>query len=85
MTNLKPCPFCGGEAKFLIKCHMDRGITRGYNFGICCTKCGISTTKTNYGIELQLNSNGEIETTLDERPLAVEAWNRRVNDDKDDS
>ena len=80
MAELKPCPFCGGEAKFFIKYHMERGTTRGYKFGIYCTKCDITTARTDYAIELKLNGNGEIETTLDERPLAVEAWNRRVND-----
>lgn len=78
--NLKPCPFCGGKAKFLVKCHMERGITRGYSFGIYCTKCDITTPKTNYTIEFKLNDGGEIDVTKDERPLAIEAWNRRAAD-----
>ena len=77
--ELKPCPFCGGKAKFFVKSSMCREITRGYNFGIYCTKCDITTPKTNYIVEFKLNDSGEIEVTEDERLLAVEAWNRRAD------
>lgn len=80
MMELKPCPFCGGSAKFLVKTYAERGITRGYSFGIYCTKCALTTPKTNYSIEFQLIDNGELEMTTDERLLAIEAWNRRVTD-----
>lgn len=77
-VELKPCPFCGGEAKFLVKVSTERGIIRGWNFGIYCSKCDITTPKTNYILEIQLDEMGEIITVIDERPLAIEAWNRRV-------
>ena len=54
---------------------------RGYSFGIYCTKCDITTPKTNYSIEFQLNGNGEIEAIIDERSLAIKAWNRRAEND----
>lgn len=76
--ELKPCPFCGGEAKFLIKCTSERGVSRGYGFGIYCSKCGVTTAKTNYALEFRMGDNGEIEIATDERPLAAEAWNRRA-------
>lgn len=79
MIELKPCPFCGGKAKLFVKCNTQRGITRGYLFGIHCTKCDITTQRTNYTIEFKLNDGGEIEVTKDERPLAIEAWNRRAD------
>lgn len=75
--ELKPCPFCGGAAKFLIKVGNERGNTRGYSFGIYCTECDVTTPKTNYNIEFQLNGDGKLETTTDERALAIESWNRR--------
>lgn len=80
MSELKPCPFCGGEAKFLIKLHSERGITRGWEFGIYCTKCDVTTPKTCYKLEVQLNGAGQIDITEDERQQAIEAWNRRVTD-----
>ena len=81
MAELKPCPFCGGKAKFLIKTYMERGATRGYNFGIYCTKCDIVLPKTNYIIEFEMSSDdGELKVTADERPQAIEAWNRRIDD-----
>ena len=80
MTELKPCPFCGGAAKFFVKASTDWGITRGWKFGIYCAKCNITTPKTDYSLEIQMNDKGDIITTVDERPFAVEAWNRRTHD-----
>ena len=42
MAELKPCPFCGGEAKYM-------NITEGIFISrfVTCTKCGIET-KRNY-------------------------------------
>ena len=77
MDELKPCPFCGGKAKFLVNCYHERGITRGWQFAIYCTQCDITTAKTNYEVEVQLNADGVIETITDERDKAIEVWNRR--------
>ncbi len=55
-------------------------MTRGYTFGIFCTKCDVTTPKTDYVIEFHMNGDGEIEMMIDERLLAIEAWNRRVDD-----
>lgn len=79
MIELKPCPFCGGEAKFLVKTYKERGVERGYSFGIYCTKCDLVLPRTNYSVEFQLNADGEIEMITDERLLAAEAWNRRAD------
>lgn len=64
MAELKPCPFCGGEA-VVTKHH--NGFTEWY---LCsCPKCHISQAGSEYEFRFE----------------AVEAWNRRVNDDKADS
>ena len=80
MTELKPCPFCGGEAKFFVKYFSERGISRGWQFGIYCFKCNLTAPKTDYQVEVQLNELGDIVTIVDERDKAIEAWNRRVDD-----
>ena len=82
MNELKPCPVCGGEAKFLIKAFGSSGITRGWEFGIYCTNCNITTPKTSYKLEIELNNNCVIVPTLDEREEAIKAWNRRVDNVK---
>lgn len=77
MDELKPCPFCGGEAHFLIKCSLEHGTTRGWEFGIYCSECNVTTAKTNYRLEIRLGDLGHITEIVDERQMAVEAWNRR--------
>lgn len=60
MDELKPCPFCGGEA--VVTKHHNR-FTEWY---LCsCKKCHISQTGSEYGFRFE----------------AVEAWNRRADND----
>lgn len=80
MAELKPCPFCGGEAKFFCKTSTVRGVTRGWEFGIFCSKCDVTTPRTNYRLEVQFEYYGELHTIIDERLEAIEAWNRRVGE-----
>lgn len=61
MSELKPCPFCGGEA--VLKKHHNRFIDW---FSVSCNKCHISQTGNYFGFGFE----------------AIEAWNRRVQDDK---
>lgn len=82
MSKLKPCPFCGGEAKFFTKIFSQKGISRDWQFGIYCTRCDVTTPRTDYKIEISFESNGEIKTTIDEREIAAEAWNRRSDNEQ---
>lgn len=71
MTELKPCPFCGGKAMFL---DMDDS---GDPFVIVlCGKCGIRTQKFYYYEELNDISRLDLAKTR-----ASEKWNRRTNND----
>lgn len=79
--DLKPCPFCGGKAKFFSKIFSERGTTRGWNFGIYCTKCNVTTARTDYSVEVKLNDDGNIFVLVDERYEATKAWNRRSDND----
>lgn len=81
MIELKPCPFCGGQAKFFTKVNDAKNTSIGWFFGIFCTECGVTTPKTNYYTEVSLAGSGEIEIPRDDRLEAIEAWNRRVDDD----
>jgi hypothetical protein len=81
MNKPKPCPFCGGEAKFLINKLVAKRKQAGWRFGIYCTKCGVVFPKTDYRVEMTFSDDGEIKPTIDEREIAAEAWNRRVNDE----
>lgn len=66
MTNLKRCPFCGGEAK------VAHDVTIVYTWSyISCTKCKARTTYFLMSTEY----------SSDQR--AIEAWNRRVEDETD--
>ena len=82
MTELKPCPFCGGVAKFcIVEVYTTYDYrTRGNSFSICCRKCGAATPKTDYSLELRMNDEGEIEITKDERLSAIKAWNQRASE-----
>ena len=66
MAELKPCPFCGGEADY-----------RTENFGarvwVQCLECGVSTSR--YDTNLIVAGKGGKE-------WAKEAWNRRAEDGK---
>ena len=39
--KLKPCPFCGGKAEYIINSNYERCTTHGWQFGIKCTNCMI--------------------------------------------
>ena len=79
MTNLKPCPFCGGEAKFFRKASFELGTRRGWQFGIHCTKCGVGIPKNDYTVEVEFSDYGEVKVVKDERPTALEKWNLRTH------
>ncbi len=80
-SELKKCPFCGGEAKFFTKAHSLRGTTRGWEFGIYCTRCNVTTPSTCYELAIELGDRGEIKTLVDDRAKAASDWNRRANNE----
>lgn len=80
--NLKPCPFCGGEAEFFVQSHTtsEMGMKSYWHIGVRCTKCNLTSPKL-YSLTLTLGTNAEIRAIEDERQHAVDDWNRRAADD----
>lgn len=74
--ELKPCPFCGGEAVI-------KAVNKNYGFTIWCQcqKCGAKTEgycpNTN-------NEDATIDNIENCKNRALEQWNRRANDGKTD-
>ena len=80
MAELKPCPFCGGEAEYLIQSHSASGNDRGWMFGIRCKKCNVTTPKRNFELVARLCEDGQIHITKDERGEAADLWNGRADE-----
>lgn len=64
--ELKPCPFCGGEAE--IVGHYIKGVPNNYQYFVRCKRC--KARPTLYGFNFK------------KKEKAIEAWNRRVDDDE---
>lgn len=79
MSNLKPCPFCGGEAKFFITVSSKTENLFRWKFGLHCTKCGIETPKNDYTVEVEFTDYGAVKAVTDERSAAIEKWNLRAH------
>ena len=77
--ELKPCPFCGGYARFKIFSLSINSSSVGFKFEISCEKCRASLPKI-YKTNLSLADDGRINVINDERENAARDWNRR-NDD----
>lgn len=85
MNNLKPCPFCGGEAKMLMTSYISIKPTGGEELlgrmvDIKCGSCGArSGDRNRYRVLAQIDDNGNVTYKEDGRGKAAEEWNRRWN------
>lgn len=68
MIDLKPCPFCGGEAKMFVQ--------SGEYGGVCvkCMSCWCQTAIRTDGCIARAEKTNAVE-------LCIEAWNRRKGED----
>ena len=72
MTELKPCPFCGGEAEE--KTFLTAGtafVSSKHAIQIVCKSCRAESTFFKESVHYSA------------RDKAIEAWNRRVKDEAD--
>lgn len=75
---LKPCPFCGGKAEYILNGSYNHGASQGWEFGIICTSCMVSLPRTRFFLTASLDNAGEIVIEKDERDIAAKMRNRRV-------
>lgn len=80
MEKLKPCPFCGGDAKFETISKNSTSYSVGYSFIIQCQECKMKFPK-GYNISFSLSNNGEVKFMDDERFKAIRDWNKRDKED----
>ncbi len=75
--ELKPCPFCAGQAVFRTFQNSSSDHCVGFYFGIKCSNCGI-TLPGIFKAKFSMNDCGEINLMNDEREKAIEQWNLRA-------
>ena len=81
MEELKPCPFCGGEAVFVTRSIGHGGGCATFDFEISCKSCSAKAPEAYGCVEFYLDQCGEVKAHKDDKSKAIKAWNRRVTDE----
>ena len=83
MTELKPCPFCGSKAYFeRWSSGKNESGAATYSFYIRCEKCGLYFPKTAFSVLVEITNELKVSADFSEAEKAIEAWNRRANNDR---
>lgn len=77
--KLLPCPFCGGEARFIQTAYGTTNLNSvSLSFSIRCVKCSATAPNAMGKIAINLLEDGTLNAWRDDREKAAEAWNRRA-------
>lgn len=81
MIDLKTCPFCGGEAKLIQTStgFRQRSSTITNEYIVSCTDCEVTTPS--FESDILQDENGLVIIAKNGAVDAMEAWNRRVDDE----
>ena len=84
MEELKPCPFCGGEAEFTTVSNNSTHIGVGCSYIIACSKCKCTPIQKSQNLNVFLDKNGELKITevsvVNKRNM-INEWNTRTQND----
>ena len=83
MNKLKNCPFCGGEAAYIITNKISDVTGMGFGLRIQCKKCNLSHPKTETLI-ININEDGSVRYIKDGRTDLANKWNTRNDANKED-
>lgn len=76
MTKLKNCPFCGGEAAYIVTSKIHDVTGMGFGLRIQCKKCKLSFPESETVI-ININEDGSIRYIKDGRMNLANKWNTR--------
>lgn len=83
MIKLKPCPFCGGEAIFVVNSNISSKHCVGFNYYIKCSSCGCTPIKKDAEMDIFLDRDGEVKITdvcIVARESMIAVWNTRAGE-----
>lgn len=76
MTKLKNCPFCGGEAAYIVTSKINGVTGMGFSLRIQCKKCNLSFPESETLI-ININEDGSVRYIEDGRTDLANKWNTR--------
>lgn len=84
MIELKPCPFCGGDAIYETLSFGSNSRSVKIDFHIRCSTCYATHPETRGEISAKMYDDGDLNIYKDDRLATADAWNRRARDDRAD-